>query len=107
MKRYGQIIKVKPDKIDRYKELHSAVWPDVQKKISECNIRNYSIYLKDDLLFSYYEYIGKNYEEDMKKMAADPTTQKWWEECNPCQEPIETAGKDSWWETMEEVFHQD
>lgn len=107
MKRYGQIIKVRPEKIQRYKELHASVWPEVLEKIHECNIRNYSIYLIDNLLFAYFEYIGENYEEDMNKMAADVNTQKWWKECNPCQEPIETANKGSWWTNMEEVFHQD
>ena len=28
MKRYGMVIKVKPDKLQEYKELHAAVWPD-------------------------------------------------------------------------------
>ncbi|UCE95037.1 MAG: L-rhamnose mutarotase, partial [Flavobacteriaceae bacterium] len=58
MKRYGMVIHVKPEKIDEYKKLHTAVWPDVLKTISDCNIRNYSIYLKDSTLFSYFEYTG-------------------------------------------------
>ncbi len=107
MKRYGQIIKVKTNKIERYKELHSAVWPDVAKMITKCNIRNYSIFLRDDHLFAYFEYIGTDFAGDMANMAADETTQRWWEECNPCQEPIETALKEDWWVNMEEVFHQD
>lgn len=107
MKRYGQVIKVKPDKIDEYKKLHAAVWPEVKKMIADCNIRNYSIYLKDGFLFSYYEYVGSDYDMDMKKMAADPITQKWWEVCEPCQEPIENRGQGEWWANMEEVFHQD
>ena len=107
MKRYGQVIKVKPDKIDEYKKLHAAVWPEVKKMIADCNIRNYSIYLKDGFLFSYYEYVGNDYDMDMKKMAADPITQKWWEVCEPCQEPIENREPGEWWANMEEVFHQD
>ena len=107
MKRYGQVIKVKPDKIDEYKKLHAAVWPEVKKIITDCNIRNYSIYLKDGFLFSYYEYVGNDYDMDMKKMAADPITQKWWEVCEPCQEPIENIETGEWWANMEEIFHQD
>ena len=52
MQRYGMVIEVKPEKIEEYKKLHAAVWADVLKKITECNIRNYSIYLKDNTLFS-------------------------------------------------------
>lgn len=105
MQRYGMVIKVKPDKFQEYKQLHSQVWPDVLKMIKECNIRNYSIYHKDGYLFSYFEYVGDDFESDMAKMAADPTTQKWWDVCKPCQEPLDTRAEGQWWASMEEVFH--
>lgn len=107
MKRYGQVIGIKPDKIEYYKKLHANVWPEVLKMITECNIENYSIYLKDNFLFSYFEYVGNNFEADMAKMAADPNTQKWWKECMPCQSPIESREEGQWWADMEEVFHLD
>ena len=107
MKRYGMVINLRPEKIEEYKNLHAAVWSEVQQKITECNIRNYSIYLKDNTLFSYFEYIGDNFDADMAKMAADPTTQKWWDVCKPCQQPIENCEEGEWWAEMEEVFHQD
>ena len=107
MKRYGMVIHVKPEKIDEYKKLHTAVWPDVLKTISDCNIRNYSIYLKDSTLFSYFEYTGSNFDADMAKMASDPVTQKWWDVCKPCQQPLESRSKGEWWANMEEVFHHE
>lgn len=107
MKRYGDVIKVKEEKLEEYKRLHAAVWPDVLKMIYECNIRNYSIYYRDGYLFSYFEYIGEDYEADMAKMGADPTTQDWWAVCKPCQQTVETAGPEEWWAPMEEVFHCD
>ena len=107
MHRFGQIIKVVPEKYEEYKELHAAVWPDVLKMITDCNIRNYSIYHKDGLLFAYFEYHGDDFDTDMAKMAADPTTQKWWDACKPCHEPLETRAEGEWWATMEELFHSD
>ncbi|MDX2443331.1 MAG: L-rhamnose mutarotase [Bacteroidales bacterium] len=107
MKRYGMVIRVYPDKIEEYKKLHASVWPDVLTKITQCNIRNYSIYLKDNQLFSYFEYIGDDFKADMDKMAADPVTQRWWDVCKPCQEPLETRSEGEWWADMEEVFHHD
>ena len=101
------VIEVKPEKIEEYKKLHAAVWADVLKKITECNIRNYSIYLKDNTLFSYFEYIGSDFNGEMAKMAVDPTTQKWWDVCKPCQEPLESRNDGEWWANMEEVFHCD
>ncbi len=112
VKRFGSVTGLKPEKLDYYKELHANAWPSVLKKIKECNIRNYSIYLQKIgdayYLFSYFEYTGVDFDADMKKMADDPNTQKWWKETNPCQQPLpETAAKKQIWTNMEEVFHTD
>ncbi len=96
MKRYGMVIKVKPEKIEEYKKLHADVWPAVLKKISECNIRNYSIYLIDNTLFSYFGYMGNDFNADMADMAADPTTQKWWALRKPCQLSLEKREEGEW-----------
>jgi L-rhamnose mutarotase len=105
MKRFGQLIKLKPEKYEEYKKLHAAVWPEVLKMITECNIRNYSIFHKDGFLFAYFEYNGTDFTSDMAKMAADPITQEWWKLCTPCQDPVETRAKGEWWAAMEEMFH--
>lgn len=107
MQRYGQIIKVRPEKEAYYRQLHANAWEGVLKTITECNIRNYSIFLRDGFLFAYFEYIGTDFDADMAKMAADPLTQEWWAECIPCQQKIDTAGEADWWVNMEEVFHWD
>lgn len=112
LKRYGGVIGVQREKIDDYKKLHAAVWPEVLKQIKDSNIRNYSIFLREltpgqFYLFSYLEYTGSDFAGDMAKMAADPITQKWWTFCKPCQQPIPTAKEGEWWADMEEVFHVD
>ncbi|HNT89198.1 MAG TPA: L-rhamnose mutarotase, partial [Candidatus Hydrogenedentes bacterium] len=104
MKRYGSVIRVRPEKFEEYVRLHATVWPEVLRMIRECNIRNYSIYHKDGLLFSYFEYVGDDFEADMARMAADPVTQRWWAVCKPCQEPLETRADGEWWADMREVF---
>ena len=112
VERYGMVIGVKPEKIAEYKRLHAAAWPGVLKKIRECNIRNYSIYLREIepgkfYLFSYFEYTGGDFAADMKKMAADPTTRDWWKETDPCQVPIPLKREGEFWSRMDEVFHTD
>lgn len=107
MRRCGMVIRVKPEKLEEYRRLHAEVWPGVLKTIRECNIRNYSIFHRDGYLFGYFEYVGDDFEADMERMAADPTTREWWEVCKPCQQPVETAGEGEWWAPMEEVFHCD
>ena len=107
MKRFGQVIRVKPDRLEEYNAYHANVWPEILDMIRKCKIRNYSIYHRDGYLFAYFEYVGDDFDADMAKMAADPTTQKWWDLCKPCQEPLETRAEGEWWTSMEEVFHYD
>lgn len=107
VKRYGWVIKVKPEKLDYYKELHANPCPEVNAMLKKCNIQNYSIYYRDGLLFSYLEYTGTNFDADMAKMAADPKTQAWWKLTDPCQEPVDSAKEGVWWADMEEVYHLD
>jgi len=112
MKRYGSVIGLQPEKIEEYTKLHAAVWPGVLEMLRQCRIRNYSIYLRrlEDgrfYLFSYFEYTGEDFDADMAKMAADPTTQKWWSFCKPCQQPLSDRARGEWWAQMDEVFHLD
>ena len=112
VKRYGSVIGLKEDMLEKYKELHANPWPQVNRQLKESNIQNYSIYLTrfpdgKYYLFSYFEYTGDDFEADMKKMAADPTTQKWWKETDPCQFGLENRAEGEWWKSMEEVYHLD
>ena len=107
MKRYGMSIGLKPEQAEAYKVAHGAVPEGVLRTIRECNIQNYSIYLRDAVLYSYFEYTGTDYAADMAKMAADPATQEWWRRVGPMQEPFPERASGEWWATMEEVFHMD
>jgi len=109
MQRMGMVIGIRPERIAEYKRVHAAVWPGVLAKISDCGIRNYTIFLREpeNLLFAYFEYHGSDFAADSAKMAADPTTQEWWKLCEPMQKPLETRADGEWWAGMEDVFHHD
>lgn len=109
-RRFAWVTGLKPEKAAYYRQLHANPWPAVNKKLKECNIRNYSIHLKEIdgklLLFSYLEYTGTDWEGDMKKMAADPETQRWWKETDPCQQPLpDAAAQGKIWSDLEEVYY--
>jgi len=107
MKRFGQVIELKPEGVDEYIRLHREVWPDVLEIISSCNLRNYSIFVKDNLLFTYFEYSGTDFDKDMAKMASHPETQRWWAVVKPLMNPIKSASADEFWADMEEILHLD
>ena len=72
MQRMGMAIGLEASKVAEYKALHAAVWPEILALISESNVTNYSIFLKEpeNLLFGYWEYIGEDFAADMARMAA-------------------------------------
>jgi L-rhamnose mutarotase len=109
MQRMGSILGIKPEAIAEYKRIHADVWPEVLAMIAACNIRNYTIFLKEpeNLLFAYFEYHGTDWAADQAKMAADPKTQEWWSVCMPMQAPLATRREGEWWAEMENVFHVD
>lgn len=106
MKRYGWVIGVSEEGKAEYRRLHAAVWPGVLARIADCNIRNYSIFLREpeNLLFGCFDYHGTDFEADMARMAADPETQRWWAVNNPLQRPLSTRAEGEWWAGMVEIF---
>ncbi len=107
--RFVWVTGLKPEKAEYYRQLHANPWPSVNRMIKECNIRNFSIHERDidgkTYLFAYLEYTGKDFDADMKKMAADPETQRWWKETDPCQSPLpDAAAKGKIWADTKEVY---
>ena len=106
-----QLIKIidalKENKIEEYERLHRAVWPGVLKKIQECNIRNYSIFRNGTEVFSYFEYIGSDYDADMHQMEMDETTQQWWTYTHPCFERYAVSSQSEFFHDMKQIFYFD
>ena len=107
MTRIASVIGLPPESVARYEELHAAVWPAVLERIAASRIVNYSIYRYGELLFSYLEYDGDDFDGDMAAMGADPVTQEWWAVCMPLQRPVEDRAEGQWWKEIPEIFHTD
>ena len=108
MQRMGFCNRLRPEKVAEYKALHAQAWPGVIATISACNIRNFSIFLREpeNLLFAYWEYHGADFAADLARMAADEVTQRWWRMTDPCQEPYESRASGENWAAMSEIFYQ-
>jgi L-rhamnose mutarotase len=107
MKRIASVIGIPRENTARYEELHAAVWPAVLARLSASHVVNYSIYRYDEVLFSYMEYDGDDFEADMAAMAADDATKEWWDVCMPLQRPVDGGAEGEWWREIPEVFHLD
>jgi L-rhamnose mutarotase len=94
MKRVAQTIRLRPEHRDLYLRLHSEVWPGVEAALRAANIRNYSIFLREETLFGYFEYHGD-----------DSATQAWWKLTGPCQEPWTDTGTGGNWSDLTEIWH--
>ena len=109
MIRFGQTIRLRPEAEPEYRRLHAKIWPEIEDAIRISGICNYSIFLKDGVMFAYFEYDGPEdeYDQRMEALSNAPRMQEWWGITKAMQIPLETRAKDEWWATMEEVFHQD
>jgi L-rhamnose mutarotase len=106
MKRYGMIIGLRPKHEEAYPIAHSSPPPKVLHMIRECDIENYSIYVRNSMLFSYFEYVGQDFSADMAKMAAHPATQQWWSVVEPMQRPFPDRATGEHWAGINEVKFQ-
>jgi L-rhamnose mutarotase len=108
-KRFGMVVGLKADRVADYKRLHADVWPDVLDAMRRNGWRNFDIYLKEpeNLLFGTFEYTGDDFAASSGDIAADPATQAWLRQTDPCQDPFATRKPGEWWAYMENVFHMD
>ena len=103
---FGQLGKLKNDKIEEYEKLHAECWPEIRQLIKNCNIRNYSIFRHENLVFSYFEYVGEDYDKDMSLMAADEVNKKWWSVTDPCFETY-VYGDNEFTVDMKQIFYNE
>jgi L-rhamnose mutarotase len=108
--RFVWVTGLKPEKAEHYRDLHAHPWPGVNKMIKESHINNFSIHEREIdgklYLIAYLEYTGDDFDADMKRMAADPETQRWWKETDPCQSPLpEALAKGKIWAETKELYY--
>ncbi|MBA9004927.1 MULTISPECIES: L-rhamnose mutarotase [Thermomonospora] len=105
MRRVCFLLKVRPDRIEEYKERHRQVWPEMQAALRETGWRNYSLFLRDDgLLVGYLE--TEDFEAAREAMAATEVNARWQAEMAPFFEDLD-GRPDEGMTPLTEVFHLD
>tara|TARA_B100001029_G_C15040951_1_gene443579 strand:+ start:288 stop:617 length:330 start_codon:yes stop_codon:yes gene_type:complete len=105
IKRYGMVIKLKPEKKDYYIKNHQNVWPEILKELKKIKIKNYSIFLKEDFMFGYLEYEGNNFDKDMAEMENIPIVKEWTELMIDCFNPFPNNENNNSWVLMDQIFY--
>ena len=102
---FGQVGKLKPEKVEEYQALHAAPWQGVLDTITVCHLHNYSIFIEGLYVFATFDYDGDDYDADMEKMAQDPVTQEWWKHTKPCFEKFAISPESEFYHDMKQIFY--
>lgn len=93
---------LKEEKVADYIKLHAEPWPELIELIGECNVHNYSISIRGNQLFTYYEYTGDDYDSDMDRMDTSPVMIKWRTFSKPCFKRDEEGNA---YKDLQEIFY--
>lgn len=104
MKRICFVLRVKPDRLEEYKQRHRFVWPEIQAALRETGWRNYSLFLRPDgLLVGYLE--TEDFDRARAEMGKREVNERWQREMADFFVQPEGVLPDRAMHPLEEVFH--
>jgi L-rhamnose mutarotase len=104
MERVCFLLRVRPDRLDEYRERHRAVWPDMLQALSETGWRNYSLFLRPDgLLVGYFE--TDDLDAALAGMQEREANARWQSDMAPFFELPQDGRPDTGFERLDEIFH--
>lgn len=108
MKSFAMTLNLKdePTTIEKYKEYHRAVWPEVVEGLQNIGISKMKIFLHGRRLFMYME-AGDDFEpaRHFPRYMENDRAREWDTLMRNFQEPAPGAAPGDWWTLMEEVFN--
>jgi L-rhamnose mutarotase len=100
------ILRVRPDRLDAYRERHRAVWPEMLDALRAAGWRNYSLFLSPDgLLVGYVE--ADDFDAARRAMEATGVNARWQAEMAPFFALGAGERPDTGLERIAEIFHLD
>ena len=106
MKSYGLTLCLQddPEKIERYKAYHRAVWPGVIARMRAVGIHEMKIFLLGTRMFMYIE-TDDDFDprRDFPRINEDGVSREWNELMATLQERAPEASLDEWWAPTELV----
>lgn len=106
--RFAQAVELLPEREAVYRRLHAQVFPTVLRTLATVGIRNYHIFVGDvagtRLLWSFFEFVGDDWEEASALIQGCADTRHWWELTGPCQRRLAGTPPGQQWLPLERVF---
>ena len=103
MQRVGFRLAVKPERLEEYKRIHRAVWPDLLADMGAAGIRNYSIFARGPELFGYLE--CDDWEAAKAALGRSDANRRWQERMKAYLATPVDPDKAEPLELLEEVFY--
>ena len=106
MERVCFLLRVRPDRLEEYRERHRAVWPEMLDALRSTGWRNYSLFLDDDgTLFGYVEV--EDFAAAQAAMEATDVNARWQAQMAEFFELPSGERPDTGFERLAEIFHLD
>jgi L-rhamnose mutarotase len=106
MERVCFLARVRPERLDEYRNRHEQVWPDMLAALRGAGWGNYSLFLTDDgLLIGYLE--TEDYAAALAGMAETEVNRRWQEDMAPYFAELGGGRPDQGFRRVAEIFHLD
>jgi L-rhamnose mutarotase len=107
MKRFGMVIRIKPEYLEEYVSFHKCPDPELLASLEKSNIKNNTVFHVKDVLFNYFEYYGTNFEADWKIYTESKIVKELFVRMKGFFLPMEENFPEKGWTEMKEVFRKD
>jgi L-rhamnose mutarotase len=104
MERVCFLLRVRPDRLEEYKERHAAVWPEMLDALRATGWGNYSLFLGEDGLLVGYLETG-DFAAAVAAMGETDVNARWQAEMAPFFTLPDASRPDTGLQRLEEVFH--
>jgi len=106
MERVCFLGRVRPERLDEYRERHEHVWPDLLAALRRAGFGNYSLFLTDDgLVVGYLE--TDDYQAALARMAETDVNRRWQQDMAPYFAELGGRHPDEAFVRIAEIFHLD
>ncbi|MEL7658981.1 MAG: L-rhamnose mutarotase [Bacillota bacterium] len=96
-----------PPLIEKYKQYHMKVWPEVLYSVKKSGVLSSKIFLLGTRLFLYMEVTDDYKAEQLQNLSSGERENEWEMLMRNFQRPVPEAKPHEWWSEMELVYDLD